>query len=79
MISAGATAEDMRLRLLFLDARGRIVRETRIDGPTAENLGGSWMQSSWDDDDEWIEAEWGEDYCEGGREGGLALFREGST
>ena len=37
------------------------------------------MQSSWDDDDEWIEAEWGEDYREGGTEGRLALFRDGSS
>ena len=41
VLNAGATAEDMRLQLLFLNARGRIVRETRIDDQTAEILRGS--------------------------------------
>lgn len=70
--------ESGEVRMLFLDARGRVVRETRVDGGAAESMGGFWMQSSWDDLDEWIEAEWGESYREGGAEEGLLLFRAGS-
>lgn len=71
--------ETGELRLLFLDARGRIVRETRVDQDAAQDMGGQWIQSSWDDLDEWIEAQWGECYREGGVEQKLLLFRRVET
>lgn len=66
--------ETGKVRLLFLDARGRVVRKTRVEREAAEEMGGFWVQSAWDDLDEWIEAEWGESYRKGGAEEGLLLF-----
>ncbi|KAK9422562.1 hypothetical protein SUNI508_00425 [Seiridium unicorne] len=42
-----------RLRLLFLDARGNIVRESRILVGEIHVLKGEWFRSSWSDTEDW--------------------------
>lgn len=78
LVEDALALESGELRLLFLDARGRVVREARVDGSAAEEMGGFWLQRSWDEVGEWTRAEWGESYREGGAEGALLLFQAGS-
>jgi hypothetical protein len=58
--------ETQQLLLIFLDAHGRVVRSSRVPPVQAEQMGGFWLDGSWDDVDEWMEADIGDDYQVGG-------------
>jgi len=51
--------------LIFLDMQGRVVRWCRLCAQYAEDMSGMWIQSSWDEQ-EFMDAELGEDYKVGG-------------
>lgn len=55
-----------QLLLAFLDTNGRVVRWTRVGSEDAMQMSGFWMNSSWDELDEFLEAELGDDYQVGG-------------
>ncbi|KAL8675673.1 MAG: hypothetical protein Q9224_007419, partial [Gallowayella concinna] len=59
--------------LAFVDALGRVVRSTRIDAGGASQMGGFWADGSWDEIDEWSEADLGPEYQVEGSCGGLLL------
>jgi hypothetical protein len=58
--------ETQQLLLVSLDAGGRVVRWSRVGPEEAEQMGGFWLDGSWDEVNEWTEAEIGEDYQVGG-------------
>jgi hypothetical protein len=58
--------ETQQLLLVFLDARGRVVRWSRVGPEDVEQMGGFWLDGSWDEVNEWTNAEIGEDYQVGG-------------
>lgn len=51
--------------ILFLDVFGRVVRQKRMPAAQAEDMGGLWVDGSWMEVD-WVDAEIGEEYREGG-------------
>jgi hypothetical protein len=63
--------ETEQLLLVFLDGKGRVVRQTRLGPSEAEDMGGSWLSLSWYEVPEWTDGEIGEDYQEGGVCGNL--------
>lgn len=59
------------LLLAFLDTHGRVVRWSRIDAEDAMQMSGFWMNSSWDELDEFLKGKLGDDYQVGGVRGHL--------
>lgn len=69
-----ATSEGL-VRLIFLDSCGYVVRSNRISAGDAEQMGGQWLEHCFDERDrEWKEAEFGDEYKEGGRKADLTLY-----
>ena len=62
-----------KVALIFVDALGRVVRSMRVDPGDAESVGGLWADGSWDEVDEWEEADFGPEYQIGGACGSLLL------
>ncbi|KAI4193918.1 MAG: hypothetical protein LQ350_008078 [Teloschistes chrysophthalmus] len=52
--------------VLFLDARGRVVRSKRVEPAYAEGIGGLWQDGSWDEISDWQDGEVGDEYRSGG-------------
>lgn len=68
------TAEGL-VRLIFLDSCGYVVRSNRISAGDAEQMGGQWLEHCFDERDrEWRDAEFGDEYKEGGRKADLTLY-----
>ncbi|KAL8707499.1 MAG: hypothetical protein Q9220_007489 [cf. Caloplaca sp. 1 TL-2023] len=65
--------ETGEVKLMFLDARGRVVRWKRVDPGLAEMIGGFWVRGSWGEVDEWVEGKVAESYKEKGGEEGMGM------
>lgn len=69
------TTTEGLVRLIFLDSCGYVVRSNRISAGDAEQMGGQWLEHCFDERDrEWREAEFGDEYKEGGRKADLTLY-----
>jgi hypothetical protein len=66
LVEDSEALETQRLLLIFLSAHGRVVRSSRVPPDHAEQMGGFWLDGSWDELDEWMEADIGDDYQVGG-------------
>lgn len=63
------------VRLIFFDSCGYVVRSSRISAGHAEQMGGQWLERCFDERDmEWRQAEFGDEYKEGGRKANLSLY-----
>lgn len=58
--------ETAQVLLVFLDGKGRVVRQSRIEPSEAEEMGGFWLQHSCYSVHEWTDGKIGEDYQEDG-------------
>lgn len=65
--------ETGNVAVMFLDALGRVVRMKRVGVGEAQQMGGSWLDGSWDETAEWEEGDCGQDYEAGDSCGGLLL------
>ncbi|KAL8833431.1 MAG: hypothetical protein Q9170_004274 [Blastenia crenularia] len=52
--------------LMFVDGLGRVIRSKRVLPEDAQSIGGLWADGSWDEVDEWVEADFGPEYQAGG-------------